>query len=160
MSLPPNPLIGGHAYNWYESQFKFDALPITGVLSVSGIKTKVEQVPQWGTEREAFDIATGKVEHDPITVTMYAYEWQKVKAYLAIKSLGRGWAYADFMFTALALGNPLKGAPPVGDIYAGCKVTEVGKEYGQDANGSKVDVTFQPLRHRDLDGMTMVNSPI
>lgn len=156
MSLP-NPIIGGHAYNWYESKFSFDTLVIEGVLSVSGIKTKVEQAPQWGTDREAIDIATGKVEHDPITVTMYAFEWQKVKAMLTAKSLGRGWAHASFAFTAMALGNPLEGAPPVGDVWAGCKVTEVGKEYGQDVNGSKVDITFQPRRHRDLDGMTMVN---
>ncbi len=153
----PNPIIGGHAYNWYECQFKFDALPVSGVLSVSGIKTKVEQSPQFGTDREAIDIATGKVELDPITVSMYAYEWQRVKALLTVKSLGRGWAHAKFMFSAMATGNPLEGAPPVGDVFAGCKVTEVGKEYGQDVNGSKVDITFQPLRHRDLDGMAMVN---
>jgi hypothetical protein len=153
----PNPIIGGHVYNWYECQFKFDALPVAGVLSVSGIKTKIEQVPQWGTEREAIDIATGKVEHDPITVSMYAFEWQRVKALLTTKSLGRGYGHASFAFTAIATGNPLEGAPPVGDVWSGCKVTEVGKEYGQDAAGTKVDVTFQPRRHRDLDGMTMVN---
>jgi hypothetical protein len=61
------------------------------------------------------------------------------------------------MFTAIAIGNPLEGAPPVGDVWAGCKVTEVGKEYGQDVNGFKVDVTFQPRIHRDLEGMAMVN---
>lgn len=153
----PNPIIGGHVYNWYESVFKVDALPITGVLSVSGIKTKIEQEAQYGTDREAIDIATGKVEYDPITVTMYAHEWQKIKAYLSTKSLGRGYGHASFMFTALATGNPLEGAPPVGDVFAGCKISEVGKEYGQDVNGSKVDVTFKPRRHRDLDGMAIHN---
>jgi hypothetical protein len=153
----PNPIIGSHVYNWYECQFKFDALPVEGVLSVSGIKEKIEQAPQWGTDREPIDIATGKVENDPITVSMYAHEWQKVKAMLLAKSLGRGIGMAKFMFTAIAIGNPLEGAPPVGDVWAGCKVTEVGKEYGQDVNGFKVDVTFQPRIHRDLEGMAMVN---
>lgn len=153
----PNPIIGGHAYNWYECQFKFDGLPVAGVLSVSGIKIKVEQAPQFGTGREAIDIATGKVEIDPITVSMYAFEWQRVKALLTTKSLGRGWAHSKFTFSAMATGNPLEGAPPVGDVYGGCKIAEVGKEYGQDVNGFKIDVTFQPMRHRDLDGMTMEN---
>lgn len=153
----PNPIIGGHVYNWYETQFLFDTLRLEGVLSVSGAKTKVEQAPQWGTDREAIDVATGKIEHDPITITMYAFEWQKLKAMLTTKSLGRGWAFAKFMFTAMATGNPLEGAPPVGDVWADCKVTEVGKEYGQDVKGTVVDITIQPLRHRDLDGMTMSN---
>lgn len=153
----PNPIIGGHVYNWYECQFSFDTLKIEGVLSVSGIKSKIEQEAQYGTGRESIDIATGKVEHDPITVTMYAFEWQKVKAMLLAKSLGRGIGLAKFMFTAVATGNPLEGAPPVGDVWADCKVTEVGKEYGQDVNGSKIDITFKPMRHRDLDGMTLVN---
>lgn len=153
----PNPIIGGHVYNWYESKFAFETLKIEGVLSVSGIKPKIEQAPQWGTGREAIDIATGKVELDPITVTMYAYEWQKVKALLMTKSLGRGLGHAKFMFTAMAAANPLEGAPPVGDIFSGCKITEVGKEYSQGPDGLRIDVTFQPLRHRDLDGMTLHN---
>lgn len=153
----PNPIIGGHVYNWYETGFAFDAIRVEGVLSVSGSKEKIEQSPQWGTDREAIDIATGKVEYDPITVSLYAYEWQKVKAYLTAKSLGRGYGFAKFAFTVAATGNPLEGAPPVGDVWGDCKVTEVGKEYSQDVNGSKVDITFQPMRHRDLDGMTMVN---
>lgn len=157
MATPPNPLIGGHVYNWYECLFKIDVIRITGVLSVSGIKTKLEKVPQFGTGREAIDVATGKVEHDPVTISMYAYEWQKLKTYLTAKSLGRGYGMVSFMFTALATGNPLKGAPPVGDVWAGCEIAEVGKEYGQDANGFKIDITFQPLRHRDIDGQSMVN---
>lgn len=151
----PNPIIGGHVYNWYECQFKFDAISIEGVLSVSGSKEKVEQAAQWGTGRKAIAIATGKVELDPITVSMYAFEWQKVKAYLMLKSLGRGYGFASFAFTTIALGNPLELAPPVGDVWSGCKITEVGKEYGQDVNGSKVDVTFLPLDHIDVDGASL-----
>jgi hypothetical protein len=155
--VPPNPIINGHVYNWYECVFKFDALSINGVLSVSGIKTKIEQAPQYGTGREMIDIATGKVEHDPITVAMYAFEWQRVKTMLTAKSLGRGYGLAKFAFTAMATGNPLEGAPPIGDVWMNCKISEVGKEYGQDANGFKIDITFQPMRHLDTEGQTMVN---
>lgn len=156
MSLP-NTIIGAHVYNWYECKFSVDSLPIEHVLSVSGIKTKLEQEGQYGTDREPIDIATGKFEVDPITVSMYTHEWQKVKAFLMTKSLGRGYGLVSFAFTAMALGNPLEGAPPVGDVFGGCKVSEVGKEYGQDVNGTKVDITFKPRTHRDLDGMAMVN---
>lgn len=155
--VPPNPIIGSHVYNWYECSFKIDMLPISGVLSVAGGKVKAEQEPQYGTDREPIDIATGKIVHDPITITMYAHEWQKVKAILMAKSLGRGWAHADFIFIAIATGNPIKGAPPVGDVWAGCKASEIGVEYGQDVNGFKRDLVFQPRRHRDIDGMTMHN---
>jgi hypothetical protein len=154
MSLP-NPIIGGHVYNWYECVFKFDALGVEGVLSVSGSKEKIEQALQWGTGRKPIDIVTGKVEYDPITVSMYAYEWQKVKAYLTLKSLGRGYGHAKFAFTSIATGSALDLAPPVGDIWGGCKITEVSKEYAQDANGSKVDVTFLPSEHLDIDGTSM-----
>jgi hypothetical protein len=153
----PNTIIGAHVYNWYECKFGFDAFTVEHMLSVSGVKPKVEQVPQFGTGREAIDIATGKVELDPITASMYAHEWQKLKAYLFTKSLGRGLALTSFSFTAMALGNPLEGAPPIGDIFGGCKLAEIGKEYGQDANGLKVDITFQPRTHRDLDGMSLVS---
>lgn len=154
--LPPNPIIGEHVYNWYETKFAFDALTVNGVLSVSGLKAKLEQVLQHGNDRLPIDTATGKFEIDPITITMYAHEWQFVKAYLFTKSLGRGYGLARFMFVAIATGNPLEGAPPVGDVFSDCKISEVGREYGQDANGSKVDITFQPRGHRDLDGMSMV----
>ncbi|MDB4946232.1 MAG: hypothetical protein JWP97_5766 [Labilithrix sp.] len=154
----PNPIIGGYPYNWYESIFKFDALSVEGVLSVSGIKPKVEQSPQYGTGRLALAIATGKVELEPITVSMYLFAWTPVKAMLMAKSLGRGLAFAEFAFTAMATGNPLAGAPPVGDVFSQCKISEVGKEYGQDVNGLKIDVVFQPLRHRDIDGVAMVTS--
>lgn len=153
----PNVIIGGHAYNWYECIFKVDALPLEGVTQISGIKEKIEKEAQYGTGREPIDIAQGKIVHDPITVTMYAYLWQRLKAYLTTKSLGRGYGLTSFTFSAIATGNILEGAPPIGDAWTGCEITEVGREYGQDVNGSKVDVTFLPLRHRDIDGMTLVN---
>lgn len=153
----PDPSIAGHVYNWYETLFKCDSLVLRGVLSVSGTKTKIEQAPQWGNDREAIDIATGKVEHDPITVSMYVFEWQRMKPYLVGKSMGRGYGLAKFAWTSMATGNPLKGAPPVGDCWMGCMITEVGKEYGQDVNGLKIDITFQPFRHLDSEGQSMVN---
>lgn len=153
----PNPLINGYPYNWHESIFKFDALSCTGMTNVSGIKVKVEQAPQFAVSRYAFNIATGKQEIDPITTTMYVFAWAPIKAMLMTKSLGRGIALASFSFSAIAAGNPLEGAPPVGDVFAGCKITEVGREYGQDVNGFKIDVTFQPLRHRDIDGVSLIS---
>jgi hypothetical protein len=154
--LPPNPIIGGHVYNWYECKFSFDTIVVEGVLEVTGTKEKIEQSPQYGTGREPIDLATGHVEYDPITVTMYAYEWQRVKAYLTAKSLGRGYGHAKFMFTVMATGNPITGAPPVGDVWE-CKVSEVGKEFSQGPDGNRVEVTLQPMRHRDLDGMSIHN---
>lgn len=157
MALPPNPLIGGYVYNWYECQFSFDATRVQGVLSVSGAKVKIEKVPQFGTDRKPIDIASGRVDIDPITVAMYEFEWAKVKTMLTAKSLGRGYGLVDFMFTMMALGNPLKGAPPVGTVYSGCEISEVGRELTQGPDGLVRDITFQPLRERDLDGQSMVN---
>lgn len=154
----PNVLINGHAYNWYEVVAKIDALSLEGgLLAISGISEEIEKEPQYGTGREPIDIAQGKIVHAPITITMYAFLWQRVKAYLTTKSLGRGYGLVSFSFSVIATGNILEGAPPIGDVWSGAEIAKVGKEYSPDVNGSRVDVTIQPLRHRDIDGMTLVN---
>ena len=152
----PNPIIGGHVYNWYETSFKFDVLEVEGVLSVSGGKEKVEKAAQYGTKRKPIALTTGKYEIEPITVTMYTHEAVKVRAMLDAKSLGRGFALAKFMFSVVATGNPLEGAPPVGKVWSGCETAEFGEEYGQDVNGTKTDITFQPLDCMSIDGTSMV----